>query len=130
MLSFLGASSLVAVMTPDAGTHVTKRPQQCWAVSLSAVNACLSTGRQHPPRTIEGRATKPYPAERPDPVHRGAHKVTGFFEKAQTARQCPGSCSGSQAGSHRRRFCSVVVLPWRGVIVSISCPSVKASPFQ
>src|SRR5699024_10588550 len=29
------------------------------------------------PRTIEGRATKPYPAERPDPVHRGAHKVTG-----------------------------------------------------
>src|SRR5699024_6194210 len=29
------------------------------------------------PRTMDGRATKPYPAERPDPVHRGAHKVTG-----------------------------------------------------
>src|SRR5699024_12022619 len=91
MLSFLGASSLVAVMTPDAGTHVTKRPQQCWAVSLSAVNACLSTGRQHPPRTIEGRATKPYPAERPDPVHRGARKVTGAspLDATQTCTRRP-----------------------------------------
>ena len=28
MLFFLGASLLVAVLTPDAGTHVTKRPHQ------------------------------------------------------------------------------------------------------
>ncbi len=66
MLSSFDASLLVAVTTPDAGTHVTKRPQQCWAVSLSAVNACLSTGRQHPPdhgwqgnKAIPGRATRP-----------------------------------------------------------------------
>src|SRR5699024_12145223 len=69
MLSFLGASLLVAVLTPDADTHVTKRPQQSWAVSLSAVNACLSTGRQHPPdhgwqgnKAIPGRATRPRPS--------------------------------------------------------------------
>ena len=46
-------------------------------MSLSAVNACLSTGRQHPPdhqwqgnKAIPGRATRP-------PTIGGTHKVTG-----------------------------------------------------
>lgn len=77
MSSSFDASLLVAVLTPGAGTHVTKRPQQSWAVSLSAVNACLSTGWQHPPdhgwqgnKAMPGRATRP-------PAIGGAQKVTG-----------------------------------------------------
>ena len=57
-------------------------------------------------------------------------RVARFWEWAQTARRCPGCCSGSQTGARRRLFVVVRVLPWRGVIVLISCPSVNASPFQ
>lgn len=42
----------------------------------------------------------------------------------------PGMLLGVQTGSRRLRFVSVFVLPWRGVMVSISCPSVNASPCQ
>src|SRR5699024_7844022 len=52
--------------------------------ALSSAGPCpypRSTRASRPggttPRTIEGRATKPCPAERPAPVHRGAHTVTG-----------------------------------------------------
>ena len=77
MSSSFDASLLVAVLTPGAGTHVTKRPQQCWAVSLLAVNACLSTGWQHPPdHGWQGRKAMPGRATRP-PAIGGAHKVTG-----------------------------------------------------
>lgn len=55
-------------------THVTKRPQMSWAVSLSAVNACLSKRR---PPNIDGRATKRYPAERPDPRRSGCAQGNG-----------------------------------------------------
>jgi hypothetical protein len=41
---------MAAVTTPEAGTHVTKRPGPVGpALSLSAVNKCLRTRRQHPP---------------------------------------------------------------------------------
>jgi len=65
MSSSLNPSLLDAVSTPGAGIRVTKEPQKNWAVSLSAVNACLTAGRQHP-RTMNGRTPKPYapsPAE-------------------------------------------------------------------
>ena len=68
---------LVAVVTPTAGTHVTVRPQQCWAVSLSAVNECLSVGWQHPPdHQWQGETAMPDRATR-SPTFEDSSKVTG-----------------------------------------------------
>src|SRR5699024_9398807 len=60
----------------------------------------------------------------------GPAPVARFLETAHAGRHSPGCSSAFQTGSRRRRFCSVLVLPWRGVIVSISCSSWKAFPFQ
>lgn len=56
----------LVVMTPDAGTHVTTRPQIDWAEPLSAVNA--RPGFLAAPRIINDRANQPYQDQRPDPV--------------------------------------------------------------
>ena len=49
--------------------------------ALSTVNECFSIRRQlH--RTIDARATKPYPAERRDTGYRGTDTVTGRAAEA------------------------------------------------
>lgn len=77
MSSSFDASLLVAVLTPDADTHVTKRPQQCWAVSLSAVNACLSTGRQHPPGPLIAGQQNHTRSSDQTPAHQGHSQGNG-----------------------------------------------------
>ena len=55
-------------------------------------------------------------------------RANRFAENAQTARQDFGWSFRSQAGSARRAGALSLFLPFFGVRVSMTCPSVNASP--
>ena len=57
-------------------------------------------------------------------------RANRFAENAQTARQDLGWSSRSQAGSARRAGSLSLFLPAFGVTVSMTCPSLNASPCQ
>lgn len=62
------APILAAVTTPDAGTHVTKRPGPAEGASRVPISSQrVSPNLATTPRIISGRARKSYQVQRPNP---------------------------------------------------------------